>query len=127
MKQGTNRVDVLDSALTRPGRSVTLCYIHFTILTYVICMYVCVIRFDRQIQVDKPDIKGRKAIFEVYLKNITLDGPGERVRCWEPTDDIFYGIYCILCMYCMYCMYVQHTVCTVCMNYYCIYVCTYIL
>lgn len=47
---GTNRVDVLDQALTRPGR------------------------FDRQIQVDKPDIKGRKAIFDVYLKNITLDG-----------------------------------------------------
>lgn len=50
---GTNRVDVLDQALTRPGR------------------------FDRQIQVDKPDIKGRKAIFEVYLKNITLDGDVE--------------------------------------------------
>jgi AFG3 family protein len=50
---GTNRVDVLDQALTRPGR------------------------FDRQIQVDKPDIQGRKAIFEVYLKSITLDGPVE--------------------------------------------------
>jgi AFG3 family protein len=48
---GTNRVDVLDAALTRPGR------------------------FDRQIQVDKPDIQGRKAIFDVYLKGITLDGP----------------------------------------------------
>jgi AFG3 family protein len=43
-------VDILDSALTRPGR------------------------FDRQIQVDKPDISGRKAIFEVHLKGITLDG-----------------------------------------------------
>lgn len=51
---GTNRVDVLDQALTRPGR------------------------FDRQIQVDKPDIAGRKAIFDVYLKNITLDGPTEQ-------------------------------------------------
>jgi AFG3 family protein len=51
---GTNRVDILDSALTRPGR------------------------FDRQIQVDKPDIKGRKAIFEVYLKGITLDGEAEQ-------------------------------------------------
>mmetsp|Transcript_6710 Transcript_6710/g.11214 ORF Transcript_6710/g.11214 Transcript_6710/m.11214 type:complete len:903 (+) Transcript_6710:84-2792(+) len=50
---GTNRVDVLDQALTRPGR------------------------FDRQIQVDKPDIAGRKAIFEVYLKGITLDGPAD--------------------------------------------------
>lgn len=45
---GTNRVDILDSALTRPGR------------------------FDRQITVDKPDIKGRKQIFEIYLKKLTL-------------------------------------------------------
>lgn len=45
---GTNRVDILDAALTRPGR------------------------FDRQITVDKPDIKGRKAIFEIYLKNLKL-------------------------------------------------------
>lgn len=50
---GTNRVDILDAALTRPGR------------------------FDRQITVDKPDLHGRKAIFEVYLKSITLDGPVE--------------------------------------------------
>ena len=42
----TNRIDILDSALTRPGR------------------------FDRQIVVDKPDIKGRKAIFEVRLGDI---------------------------------------------------------
>jgi AFG3 family protein len=47
---GTNRVDVLDSALTRAGR------------------------FDRQITVDKPDLKGRKAIFEVHLKGINLKG-----------------------------------------------------
>ena len=52
MLAGTNRADILDQALTRPGR------------------------FDRQITVDKPDIKGRKAIFEVYLKNLTLDGVG---------------------------------------------------
>ena len=38
---GTNRVDVLDQALIRPGR------------------------FDRQITVDRPDIAGRKEIFEV--------------------------------------------------------------
>jgi AFG3 family protein len=48
---GTNRVDILDSALTRPGR------------------------FDRQITVDKPDIKGRKEIFEVHLKGLNLDSP----------------------------------------------------
>jgi len=51
---GTNRIDVLDKALLRPGR------------------------FDRQIQVDKPDIKGRKEIFDVYLKGLTLDGPSDQ-------------------------------------------------
>lgn len=45
---GTNRADVLDQALLRPGR------------------------FDRQIQVEKPDIKGRKSIFEVHLQGIKL-------------------------------------------------------
>mmetsp|Transcript_36574 Transcript_36574/g.97788 ORF Transcript_36574/g.97788 Transcript_36574/m.97788 type:complete len:647 (+) Transcript_36574:113-2053(+) len=47
---GTNRADILDQALLRPGR------------------------FDRQIQVEKPDIQGRKEIFEVHLKGLTLDG-----------------------------------------------------
>ena len=47
---GTNRVDILDQALTRPGR------------------------FDRQITVDKPDLQGRKEIFEVHLQGITLEG-----------------------------------------------------
>jgi len=37
------RVDILDAALTRPGR------------------------FDRQIQVDRPDIKGRADIFKVRV------------------------------------------------------------
>ncbi|GKY94800.1 hypothetical protein MPSEU_000445200 [Mayamaea pseudoterrestris] len=50
---GTNRPDILDQALTRPGR------------------------FDRQITVDRPDLKGRKEIFEVHLKGITLEGPVE--------------------------------------------------
>ncbi len=44
----TNRPDVLDSALLRPGR------------------------FDRQISIDKPDIIGREAIFKVHLKPIKL-------------------------------------------------------
>ncbi len=39
----TNRPDVLDSALLRPGR------------------------FDRQISIDKPDLKGRAAIFKVHM------------------------------------------------------------
>ena len=47
---GTNRADILDQALLRPGR------------------------FDRQIQVDKPDIQGRKEIFQVHLKGIKLEG-----------------------------------------------------
>ncbi|KAI4383860.1 hypothetical protein MLD38_009655 [Melastoma candidum] len=46
---GTNRPDILDKALLRPGR------------------------FDRQITIDKPDIKGREQIFQIYLKKIKLD------------------------------------------------------
>lgn len=46
---GTNRADILDKAILRPGR------------------------FDRQITVEKPDIKGRRAIFKVHLKNLELD------------------------------------------------------
>jgi AFG3 family protein len=45
----TNQKDVLDPALTRPGR------------------------FDRLIEVGLPDIEGRKEIFMVHLKAITLD------------------------------------------------------
>jgi cell division protease FtsH len=44
----TNRADVLDSALLRPGR------------------------FDRQIVVDRPDLKGRIDIFTVHTKNLSL-------------------------------------------------------
>jgi AFG3 family protein len=49
----TNRADVLDQALLRPGR------------------------FDRKITVDRPDIKGRKAIFEIHLEGKTLAGDKE--------------------------------------------------
>ncbi len=45
----TNRPDVLDPALLRPGR------------------------FDRQIVVDRPDIRGREAILKVHTKNVKLD------------------------------------------------------
>ncbi len=45
----TNRVDILDGALTRAGR------------------------FDRQIFVDLPDINDRKEIFTVHLKGIKVD------------------------------------------------------
>ncbi|HOE12129.1 MAG TPA: ATP-dependent zinc metalloprotease FtsH [bacterium] len=44
----TNRPDVLDPALLRPGR------------------------FDRQIVVDSPDLKGREAIFKVHTRNVVL-------------------------------------------------------
>jgi len=44
----TNRPDVLDSALLRPGR------------------------FDRQVQVDAPDIKGRLSILKVHTRNKKL-------------------------------------------------------
>merc|ERR1711968_8088 len=47
---GTNRADILDQALLRPGR------------------------FDRQITVDKPDIRGRTEIFKVHLAPLNLDG-----------------------------------------------------
>ncbi|QKQ74782.1 ATP-dependent zinc metalloprotease FtsH2 [Nostoc sp. TCL240-02] len=45
----TNRPDVLDSALLRPGR------------------------FDRQVTVDAPDIKGRLEILQVHSRNKKLD------------------------------------------------------
>ena len=46
----TNRPDILDPALLRPGR------------------------FDRQIQVSRPDIKGREEILKVHAKGKKLDG-----------------------------------------------------
>ena len=61
---GTNRPDILDKALLRPGR------------------------FDRQITVDRPDVKGREQIFRVHLQKIALDGPvqeySERLAALTP-------------------------------------------
>ncbi|PFH54783.1 hypothetical protein AMATHDRAFT_318 [Amanita thiersii Skay4041] len=45
---GTNRPDVLDPALMRPGR------------------------FDRHIAIDRPDVSGRKGIFQVHLRPLRL-------------------------------------------------------
>jgi len=44
----TNRPEVLDPALLRPGR------------------------FDRQVLVDRPDLKGREAIFRVHVRDLVL-------------------------------------------------------
>jgi len=44
----TNRPEVLDQALLRPGR------------------------FDRQVVVDKPDIRGREAILKLHARNVVL-------------------------------------------------------
>jgi len=46
---GTNRPDILDRALLRPGR------------------------FDRQIAIDRPDMKSREEIFLVHLKPLKFD------------------------------------------------------
>jgi cell division protease FtsH len=48
----TNRPEILDSALLRPGR------------------------FDRQILVDRPDVKGRHDILKIHAKGITLGPDG---------------------------------------------------
>jgi cell division protease FtsH len=46
----TNRPEVLDPALLRPGR------------------------FDRQVLVDKPDVRGREEILRIHVKNVKVDG-----------------------------------------------------
>jgi cell division protease FtsH len=51
----TNRPDVLDPALVRPGR------------------------FDRQVVVDRPDLKGREDILRVHARGVALD-PGVDLR-----------------------------------------------
>jgi cell division protease FtsH len=45
----TNRPDVLDPALVRPGR------------------------FDRQVVVDRPDLRGREAILKVHARGVAID------------------------------------------------------
>ncbi len=57
----TNRPDILDSALMRPGR------------------------FDRQISIDKPDIAGREQIFKVHLRPIKIGGDVDAHKLAEQT------------------------------------------
>jgi len=45
----TNRPEILDPALLRPGR------------------------FDRHVAIDRPDIRGRRAILDVHTKGVTVD------------------------------------------------------
>jgi cell division protease FtsH len=45
----TNRPEVLDPALLRPGR------------------------FDRQVLVDKPDVKGREEVLKIHVRNVKID------------------------------------------------------
>ena len=49
----TNRPDVLDPALLRPGR------------------------FDRQVVVDRPDVKGREQILKLHAENVKLDASAD--------------------------------------------------
>ncbi|MDR0879561.1 MAG: ATP-dependent zinc metalloprotease FtsH [Clostridioides sp.] len=64
----TNRPDILDPALLRPGR------------------------FDRQVVVGRPDVKGREAIFKVHSKNkpladdVKLDILAKRTPGFTPAD-----------------------------------------
>ncbi|MBI5779293.1 MAG: ATP-dependent zinc metalloprotease FtsH [Planctomycetes bacterium] len=62
----TNRPDVLDSALLRPGR------------------------FDRQIVIDMPDVKGREAILKVHARKIKLN-PQVDLSLLAKTTPMFSG------------------------------------
>ena len=57
----TNRPDVLDAALLRPGR------------------------FDRQISIDAPDIKGRAEIFKVHLRPLRISSDVDAMTLSEQT------------------------------------------
>jgi len=57
----TNRPEVLDKALLRPGR------------------------FDRRVIVDRPDFKGREAILKVHAKNVCLDSEVDLVEVAKGT------------------------------------------
>lgn len=57
----TNRVDILDPAILRPGR------------------------FDRKVGVGRPDVKGRREILEVHSKNKSLSGDVDLQRVAQTT------------------------------------------
>jgi cell division protease FtsH len=57
----TNRADVLDPALLRPGR------------------------FDRQVVVDRPDVKGREEIFKIHVRKIALSKNVDLIKLAKAT------------------------------------------
>ena len=63
----TNRKEMLDSALTRPGR------------------------FDRMVEIDLPDIKGRQEILEIYLDKIRLSPTQTTVDYAKRLATLTYG------------------------------------
>ena len=62
MLAATNRPDVLDPALLRPGR------------------------FDRQVVVDRPDVKGREAILKIHSKNVKMGSDVDLVAIAKTTS-----------------------------------------
>ncbi len=57
----TNRPEILDDALLRPGR------------------------FDRQISIDNPDLKGREEIFKLHMKNLATSKKVKAAKLAEQT------------------------------------------
>src|SRR5699024_11257595 len=64
MIAATNRPDILDPALLRPGR------------------------FDRQIPVNRPDVKGRVAVLKVHARNKPLADDVDLDRSEEHTSEL---------------------------------------
>jgi len=59
----TNRFDMLDEAILRPGR------------------------FDRLIEVPKPDREGREIIFEIHTRNMNIDDDVDFAELAEMAED----------------------------------------
>ena len=84
----TNRLELLDKALTRPGRYYyiiksfiyylyyyifyILYYYIFYILYYYILFILYYYRFDRNIEISLPDLEARVEIFMIHLKPLNL-------------------------------------------------------
>lgn len=71
----TNRADILDPALLRPGR------------------------FDRQVQVDIPDVKGRLDILKVHARNKKLDDEVNLDQIALRTPGFSGALACCFCLF----------------------------